>query len=163
MLGQGCRTAVSPDGHSLRCGQSAPPTASQASAPGVAIETQLCSNDANVSGRTAAPTYSCPSPKLRKTLIFARVTMLPASLHAIHFKHILNFGEGQDRLEARVTPEQKKMIARAAALRGSSVTDRSCERPTGGGRYDQGLRASHSARRGARRFCECGFASSGAQ
>jgi uncharacterized protein (DUF1778 family) len=29
----------------------------------------------------------------------------------------------QDRLEARVTPEQKELIARAAALRGSSVTD----------------------------------------
>jgi uncharacterized protein (DUF1778 family) len=29
----------------------------------------------------------------------------------------------EDRLEARVTPEQKKLIARAAALRGSSVTD----------------------------------------
>ena len=29
----------------------------------------------------------------------------------------------QDRLEARVTPEQKQLIARAAALRGSSVTE----------------------------------------
>ena len=29
----------------------------------------------------------------------------------------------QDRLEARITPEQKQLIARAAALRGSSVTD----------------------------------------
>jgi uncharacterized protein (DUF1778 family) len=28
-----------------------------------------------------------------------------------------------DRLEARVTPEQKDLIARAAALRGSSVTE----------------------------------------
>ncbi len=28
-----------------------------------------------------------------------------------------------DRLEARVTPEQKQIIARAAALRGSSVTE----------------------------------------
>jgi len=28
-----------------------------------------------------------------------------------------------DRLEARVTPEQKQLIARAAALRGSSVTE----------------------------------------
>ena len=28
-----------------------------------------------------------------------------------------------ERLEARVTPEQKKMIAHAAALRGSSVTE----------------------------------------
>jgi uncharacterized protein (DUF1778 family) len=28
-----------------------------------------------------------------------------------------------DRLEARVTPEQKRLIARAAALRGSSVTE----------------------------------------
>ncbi|SRR6266851_1928451 len=32
------------DGHSLHFGLSAPPTASQASVPGVAIETQLCSN-----------------------------------------------------------------------------------------------------------------------
>jgi hypothetical protein len=31
---------------------------SQASVSEVAIETKLCSNDANVSGRTAAPTYS---------------------------------------------------------------------------------------------------------
>jgi len=29
----------------------------------------------------------------------------------------------EDRLEARVTPEQKRLIARAAALRGSSVTE----------------------------------------
>ncbi len=29
----------------------------------------------------------------------------------------------EERLEARVTPEQKRMIARAAALRGSSVTE----------------------------------------
>lgn len=29
----------------------------------------------------------------------------------------------QDRLEARVTPEQKRLIARAATLRGSSVTE----------------------------------------
>ena len=28
-----------------------------------------------------------------------------------------------DRLEARVTPEQKQLIVRAAALRGSSVTE----------------------------------------
>jgi hypothetical protein len=49
---------IARDGHSLHFGLSAPPTASQASVPGVVIETQLCSNDANVSGRTAAPTYS---------------------------------------------------------------------------------------------------------
>ena len=42
----------------VEVGLNAPPTASQASVPGVAIETQLCSNDANVSGRTVAPTYS---------------------------------------------------------------------------------------------------------
>ena len=29
----------------------------------------------------------------------------------------------EERLEARVTPEQKQLIARAAALRGSSVTE----------------------------------------
>lgn len=29
----------------------------------------------------------------------------------------------EERLEARVTPEQKKLIARAAALRGSSITE----------------------------------------
>jgi hypothetical protein len=46
------------DGHSLHFGLSAPPTAAQASVLGVAIETQLCSNDANVTRRTAAPTYS---------------------------------------------------------------------------------------------------------
>jgi hypothetical protein len=48
---------IARDGHSFHFALSAPPTASQASVPG-AIETQLCSNDANVSGRTAAPTYS---------------------------------------------------------------------------------------------------------
>ena len=45
---------IARDGHSLHFGLRAPPTASQASVPGVVIETQLCSNDANVSGRTAA-------------------------------------------------------------------------------------------------------------
>jgi hypothetical protein len=40
------------DGHFLHFGVSAPPTVSQISVPGVAIERQLCSNDANVSGRT---------------------------------------------------------------------------------------------------------------
>jgi len=49
---------ITRDGHSIHSGLSAPPTASQASVPGVAIETQLCSNDANVSGRKSAPTYS---------------------------------------------------------------------------------------------------------
>ena len=49
---------IARDGHSLHFGLSAAPTASQASVPGVVIETQLCSNDANVGGRTAAPTYS---------------------------------------------------------------------------------------------------------
>jgi hypothetical protein len=49
---------IARDGHSLHFGLNAPPTASQASVPGVAIETQLCSNDANIRGRTAAPTYS---------------------------------------------------------------------------------------------------------
>lgn len=29
----------------------------------------------------------------------------------------------EDRLEARITPEQKKLIARAAALRGTTVTE----------------------------------------
>jgi hypothetical protein len=48
----------SPTDHPLRFGLDAPPTASQAFVLGVAIETQLCTNDANVSGRTAAPTYS---------------------------------------------------------------------------------------------------------
>ncbi len=49
----------------------------------------------------SAISVACPSPKLRKTLILARVTMLPASLHAIHFKHILNFGEGHLELRPR--------------------------------------------------------------
>jgi len=47
---------------------------------------------------------NCPSPKLRKTMILSRVTMLPASLHAIHFKHILNFGEGQAYLPEALMP-----------------------------------------------------------
>jgi len=51
----------SPTGHSLLFGLSAPPTASQASVPGVAIETQLCSNDAKVSGRTVAPRVAVSS------------------------------------------------------------------------------------------------------
>ncbi len=49
---------IASDDHSLHFGLSAPPTASQDSVSGVAIETQLCSNDANVSGRTSDPTYS---------------------------------------------------------------------------------------------------------
>jgi glycine/D-amino acid oxidase-like deaminating enzyme len=36
----------------------------------------------------------CPSPKLRTTLNPLLVTMLQAVAHAIHFKRILNFGEG---------------------------------------------------------------------
>jgi hypothetical protein len=38
---------------------------------------------------------ACCSPKLCEVVYRARVTMLQASLHAIHFTHILNFGEGQ--------------------------------------------------------------------
>ncbi len=38
---------------------------------------------------------TCPSPKLRITLNPFLVTMLQAVAHAIHFKRILNFGEGQ--------------------------------------------------------------------
>ena len=37
---------------------------------------------------------SCRSPKLRKTLNPVFVTMLQAAPEAIHFKRILNFGEG---------------------------------------------------------------------
>ena len=40
----------------------------------------------------------CRSPKLRKALNTGRVTMLQSTLHAIHFKHILNFGEPQPYL-----------------------------------------------------------------
>jgi hypothetical protein len=54
----------------------------------------LCLLGARLSCRMVV-VIRCPSPKLRKTLNLARVTMLPASLHAIHYKHILNFGEGQ--------------------------------------------------------------------
>ena len=45
---------IARDGHSLHFGLSVPPTASHASVPGVAIEPQLSSNDANLNGRTAA-------------------------------------------------------------------------------------------------------------
>lgn len=41
----------------------------------------------------------------------------------IHAVKTLRRSLKQDRLEARVTPDQKKLIARAAALRGSSVTE----------------------------------------
>ena len=40
-------------------------------------------------------TLTCRSPKLRKALNLGRVTMLQSTLHAIHFKHVLNFGERQ--------------------------------------------------------------------
>ncbi|PYT70798.1 MAG: hypothetical protein DMG39_14735 [Acidobacteria bacterium] len=41
--------------------------------------------------------------------------------------------------------EQKQLIARAAALRGSSATDFIvASAPASSGRYHQGLRASHS-------------------
>ena len=40
------------------------------------------------------PADPCRSPKLREAVIRTRVTMFQASLRAIHFKHILNFGEG---------------------------------------------------------------------
>ena len=39
---------------------------------------------------------ACRSPKLCEAANRARTTMLRASLHAIPFKHILNFGKGQD-------------------------------------------------------------------
>ena len=48
----------SPTGHSLHFGLSAPPTASQASVPGVAIETELCFNCGNVSRQTSTASYS---------------------------------------------------------------------------------------------------------
>ena len=55
----------------------------------------------------------CRSPKLRKALNTGRVTMLQSTLHAIHFKHILNFGEpqpsaprGAENLLVRVLPIQ---------------------------------------------------------
>src|SRR5882762_6698136 len=43
----------------------------------------------------------CRSPKLREAVNRVRATMLRVSLHAIHFKHILNFGEGQHRMAGR--------------------------------------------------------------
>ncbi len=44
----------------------------------------------------ARPLYvRCRSPKFRKTLNPVFVTMLQAAPEAIHFKRILNFGEGQ--------------------------------------------------------------------
>jgi hypothetical protein len=39
---------------------------------------------------------TCPSPERRITLNPFFVTMLRAVAHAIHFKRILNFGEGQE-------------------------------------------------------------------
>ena len=40
-----------------------------------------------------------------------------------HAAAIYRRSRKEERLEARVTPERKKMIERAAALRGSSVTE----------------------------------------
>jgi len=45
--------------------------------------------------RSSRPTDRCCPPKLRKTLNPVPLTMLQAAPHAIHFKRILNFGEGQ--------------------------------------------------------------------
>jgi hypothetical protein len=45
--------------------------------------------------RSSRPTDPCRSPKLRRTLNPVPVTMLQAAPNAIHFKRILNFGEGQ--------------------------------------------------------------------
>jgi hypothetical protein len=45
--------------------------------------------------RSSPPTDRWRSPKLRKTLNPVPVTVLQAAPHAMHFKRILNFGEGQ--------------------------------------------------------------------
>jgi hypothetical protein len=42
-------------------------------------------------------TDPCRSPRLRKALNLGSITMLQSTLHAIHFKHILNFGERQGK------------------------------------------------------------------
>src|SRR6266851_1406465 len=39
----------------------------------------------------------CCSPKLRNAMILIHVTCYRVSLYVIHFKRLLNFGEGQDR------------------------------------------------------------------
>jgi hypothetical protein len=45
--------------------------------------------------RTALFFIACRLPKLRKTPSLVVVTMLQAAAHDIHFKRILNFGEGR--------------------------------------------------------------------
>jgi CheY-like chemotaxis protein len=56
----------------------------------------------------------CRSPKLRKASNLGRVTMLQSTLHAIHFKHILNFGERQvvDDVESERTAIRAAIEAR---------------------------------------------------
>src|SRR5712664_458996 len=48
--------------------------------------------------RARSKTSTCRSPKLRRALNLVRVIMLQATPHAIHFKHILNVGEGQGQI-----------------------------------------------------------------
>src|ERR1700687_4342865 len=57
---------------------------------------RICADFAQRLIAIARPLYvRCRSPKLRKTLNPVFVTMLQAAPEAIHFKRILNFGEGQ--------------------------------------------------------------------
>src|SRR6184192_1217966 len=66
----------------------------------------------------------------------------------------------EERLEARVTPEQKKMITRAAALRGSSVTESLIASAAACWALATTNSVTEEPRKAAaRRFCECGFAS----
>jgi hypothetical protein len=60
----------------------------------------LCLLGARLSYRMVV-VIRCPSPKLRKTLNLARVTMLPASLHAIHYTFLIL---ARDRAQAQASP-----------------------------------------------------------
>jgi hypothetical protein len=56
----------------------------------------LMEDDDVVLSLPKSPSVPCLSAKLRRAMILIHVTCYTASLYAIHFKRVLNFGEGQD-------------------------------------------------------------------
>src|SRR5712664_572793 len=70
---------------------------------------------------------ACRSPKLRKALKPVLVTMLQAAPHTIHFKRILNFGEGQASalpkpVRQQISKTYKRFPARGCAGQASVET-----------------------------------------
>jgi hypothetical protein len=61
----------------------------------ITYRTGKCMSVKSVQFTVAAHIMACRSPKLCKAINLVPVTMLQASLHVIHSKRILDFGEGQ--------------------------------------------------------------------